>query len=77
MFNISDKKYRLVIISFFIYLFVNSFENLIHYNIGRFSDTETKIELPTKHDWMKMVAVIITFASIQGFLTYFFNKHIK
>lgn len=77
MFSISDKKYRIVIISFCVYLFVNLFENIIHYNIGRFSDKETKIELPTKHDWIKIVVVIITFASMQGFLTYFFNKHIK
>jgi len=78
IFNISilDKKYRLIIISFFVYLFVNFFENLIHYNIGRFSDKETKIELPSKNDWIKMVVVIITFATIQGFLTFFFNKHI-
>jgi hypothetical protein len=77
MFEFKDKGLRLVTISFFVYLLVNSFENLIHYNIGRFSDNETKIELPSKKDWTKMVVVIITFAMIQGLLTFFFNKHLK
>ena len=77
MYIISGASIHLIIVSFLVYLFVNLFENLIHYNIGRFSDRETKIELPTRKDWIKIVVVMIVFAFLQGFLTYYFNKHIK
>jgi hypothetical protein len=65
---------HLIVISFLAYLIVNLFENLIHYNIGRFSDQETKLELPTKKDWLKIILVMCTFALLQGLLTYAFNK---
>ncbi len=61
--------FRLLIISFCVYLFVNLFENLIHYNIGKHSNTELKFEIPTEGDWFKIVAVMLTFALIQGTLT--------
>ena len=77
MYIISGASFHLIAISFFVYLFVNLFENLIHYTIGRFSDKETKIELPTKKDWIKILVVMLIFALLQGFLTYYFNKHIK
>lgn len=77
MYIISGASFNLIAISFFVYLFVNLFENLIHYNIGRFSDKETKIELPTKKDWLKIAVVMVVFALLQGLLTYYFNKHIK
>jgi hypothetical protein len=65
---------HLIVISFLAYLIVNLFENLIHYNIGRFSDQETKLELPTRSDWLKIVIVMCIFALLQGLLTYTFNK---
>lgn len=74
MYIISSSSFYLIAISFFVYLFVNLFENLIHYNIGRFSDKETKIELPSKKDWIKIVVVTCVFALLQGVLTYYFNK---
>lgn len=77
MYIISGASIHLIIVSFLVYLFVNLFENLIHYNIGRFSDRETKIELPTRKDWIKIVVVMCVFALLQGLLTYWFNKHIK
>lgn len=77
MYIISGASIHLIIVSFLVYLFVNLFENLIHYNIGRFSDRETKIEMPTKKDWIKIVVVMCVFALLQGLLTYWFNKHIK
>ena len=45
-------------------------ENLIHYNIGRFSDHETHLELPTRKDWLKIAIVMVFFAAMQGYLTY-------
>ena len=65
---------HLIVISFLAYLIVNLFENLIHYNIGRFSDQKTKLELPTRKDWVKIVIVMCIFALLQGLLTYAFNK---
>jgi hypothetical protein len=76
MFIISGASIHLIAISFFVYLFVNLFENLIHYNIGRFSDKETKLEMPTKKDWIKIAGVMCAFALLQGLLTYFFNNYI-
>jgi hypothetical protein len=74
MYIISGASIHLIIISFFVYLFVNLFENLIHYNIGRFSDRETKLEIPTQKDWIKIIIVMCVFALLQGVLTYWFNK---
>ena len=71
MFNLFSKaaNVRLLIISFCVYLFVNMFENLIHYNIGKHSNAELKFEIPTTGDWSKIVVVMFTFALIQGTLT--------
>jgi hypothetical protein len=73
MFIVSGKSLHIIVISFFVYIFVNLIENLIHYNIGKFSNKETKLELPSKKDWMKIVSVMIIFASFQGLLTYYFT----
>lgn len=73
MYNFSKSSIHLIIVSFVIYLFVNLFENIIHYNIGKFSDHETKIDIPTRKDWFKIIIVMCIFALIQGILTYLFN----
>jgi hypothetical protein len=72
MFIYSGASFHIIVISFFIYLFVNMFENLIHYNIGKFSNKETKLSLPSTTDWVKMVLVMSMFALLQGLLTYYF-----
>jgi hypothetical protein len=71
MFIVSGAKH-IIIISFLVYIFVNLTENLIHYNIGKFSNKETKLVLPSKKDWIKIVTVMIIFALLQGLLTYYF-----
>ena len=53
MYIISGAGFHIIAISFFVYIFVNLFENMIHYNIGRFSNNETKLELPSKKDFIK------------------------
>lgn len=73
MYNSSKSSIHLIIISFTIYLFVNLFENVIHYNIGKFSDNETQFDIPTRKDWFKIISVMCIFALIQGILTYLFN----
>lgn len=75
MYIISGASFHIIVISFFVYLFVNFFENLIHYNIGRFSNQETKLELPSKKDFLKIVVVMCCFALLQGILTSYFNKY--
>ena len=71
MFILSGK-FHIIAISFFVYLVVNLAENLIHYNIGKFSNKETKLDLPSKKDWFKIVVVMCIFALLQGLLTYWF-----
>ena len=69
MWLLSGAKLHIIAISFFVYIFVNFFENMIHYNIGRFSNKETRLTLPTKKDLIKIVLVMCLFALIQGLLT--------
>ena len=68
-----SRKYHIIVISFFVYLFVNLLENLIHYNIGKFTNKETKFDVPSKKDWIKIILVMCIFALIQGLLTYYFT----
>jgi hypothetical protein len=77
MFIISGASFHIIAISFFVYIFVNLFENIIHYNIGRFSNKETIIELPSKQDFIKILVVMFVFALLQGLLTNYFNRYVK
>ena len=77
MYIISGVSFHMIAISFFVYIFVNFFENIIHYNIGRFSNKETKFELPNKKDFIKIIVVMCVFAFLQGLLTSYFNKYVK
>ena len=78
MYIISGASFHIIAISFLVYIFVNLFENMIHYNIGRFSNNkETKFELPNKTDFIKIVFVMCIFALLQGLLTNYFNKYVK
>ena len=74
MYIISGQNQHLILVSFFVYLIVNLFENLIHYNIGKFSDKDTKFEIPTQKDWLKIIVIMFIFALLQGVLTYWFQK---
>jgi len=74
MYIISGPNMHLIAVSFFVYLVVNLFENLIHYNIGRFSDKDIKFEMPTHKDWVKIIGVMCAFALLQGVLTYWFQS---
>ena len=77
MFNFGGANFHIVVVSSLVFIFINFFENIIHYNIGRSSDKETHIEMPTKRDFIKIVLVMSIFALLQGLLTYYFNKHFK
>jgi hypothetical protein len=77
MYITSGASFHIIAISFFVYILVNLFENMIHYNIGRFSNKETKLELPNTQDFIKIVIVMCVFALLQGLLTSYFNKYVK
>lgn len=69
--HIKNKKIHIFIISFLVYIFVNIFENYIHYNIGRNHDADgIKLSSPSKIDWVKIIVIMIIFACIQGIMTY-------
>ena len=77
MYILSGASFHIILISFIVYIFVNLFENIIHYNIGRFSNKETKFEIPNKKDFIKIVIVMCIFALLQGVLTSYFSKYVK
>lgn len=77
MYILSGASFHIIVISFFVYLFVNLFENMIHYNIGRFSNKETRFELPSQNDFIKIAIVMFVSALIQGLLTSYFNSYVK
>jgi hypothetical protein len=74
MYIISGASFHIIAISFFVYIFVNLFENIIHYNIGRFSMKETKLEIPSKKDFIQIFIVMCVFALLQGCLTNYFTN---
>jgi hypothetical protein len=77
MYIVSNASFNIIAISFVVYIFVNLFENMIHYNIGRFSNKETKFELPSNSDFIKIALVMCVFALLQGLLTFYFNTYFK
>ena len=66
--------FRLLVISFIVYIGVNLFENMIQYNIGKYSNKQTHFDIPTKKDWGKIIVVMIFFALVQGSLTCLLDK---
>jgi hypothetical protein len=71
---LKDSRTRIITVSFFVYLFVNLFENLIHYNIGKFSNEDSHFDVPSKKDWLIIIISMIIFALIQGLMTCFFTN---
>lgn len=64
--------FHLFIISFIVFAIVNIIENVIHYNIGKTSNTEFEFSNPTMIDWKKIIVTMIIFALLQGILTMYF-----
>ena len=66
-----------MVASFIVYIFVNMFENIIHYNIGQVSHEKKKqIEFPETEDLLKITIVMFVFAGLQGGLTFVFNNYL-
>lgn len=77
MYVFSSSNIHLMVVSFLLYVVINTFENVIHYNIGKFSDKDTKFVMPTKKDWVKIIVVMTVAAVLQGFFTYWFQSKTK
>ena len=64
--------FHLFIISFIVFAFLNVIENVIHYNIGKTSNTDFEFSNPARNDWKKIIVTMIVFALLQAFLTMYF-----
>ena len=64
--------FHLFIISFIVFALLNAIENVIHYNIGKTSNTDFEFSNPTRNDWKKIIVTMIIFALLQAFLTMYF-----
>ena len=76
-FQINKLPIHLFITSFIVFLILNVFENLIHYNIGIHSndnDNNIKVNMPTQRDWMRIIITMFVFAFLQGFFVLLFMK---
>jgi len=57
-----------------VFMILNLLENFIHYNIGRSHDkNKVEYKLPSSEDLVKIILVMIIFALLQAFLTYYVN----
>ena len=74
MYIIKNKGLKLIIISFFIFLFLNLIENYLHYNIGRNRENSfIKLSIPSQNDFIKIIIIMFIFGILQGLLTYLFD----
>ncbi len=77
MFGIFIKHNLIFIISFIVFIFLNIIENLLHFTNGRQENQEIfQLVMPKKHDWIKIVIIMIVFAILQGGITAFFHYYI-
>ncbi len=70
---------HLFLSSFVAFIILNIIENFIHYNNGKHIDSNQLfyMELPSKHDMIKIVFVMFIFAILQGLFTLFLYKFTK
>jgi hypothetical protein len=75
MYIVKNKNINLIIISFLVFMFINLIENIIYYNIGKYSNSTEFIVItnPPYKDWIKIIIIMIIFGLLQGFLTYYLN----
>ena len=69
--------FHIFLISFIAFAILNILENIIHYNIGKMSNSNSnnsnnnrlEITNPSKEDWKKIIITMLIFALLQGALT--------
>lgn len=75
----TTSNWKIFVAGFFAFVILNTFENVLHYNIGRTSDDENVdvanlVSNPTPHDWKRIILVMFIFAILQGLLTVFIRS---
>ena len=61
--------------SFTVFIILNTFENLIHYNIGRISEKkDIKFYYPNHKDLYRIIIIMMIFAILQATLSGFIEK---
>jgi hypothetical protein len=72
LYKVYHKKdaFHIFLISFIAFGILNIIENIIHYNIGKMSDSNIfYMTNPSKEDWKKIIITMFIFALLQGALT--------
>ncbi len=71
MFLLSGANWKIFVASFIAFVILNTFENVLHYNIGRTTDEDEIVVLrnPTPKDWLRILIVMLVFAILQGLFT--------
>lgn len=62
-----NKSVHIVVISMFVFIFLNFAENLIHYNLGK--NTSSIYQLPEYKEILKIIGIMLIFAVLQGLIT--------
>ena len=74
--NISTRPEYVIIISMLVFIVLNIIENVIHFNMGKYSGTEMNLkkifEVPNFTDFIEICIIIIIFAFAQGVITNWF-----
>ena len=74
--NISTRPEYVIVISMLVFIVLNIIENIIHFNMGKYSGTELNykklFEVPNFKDLVDICIIIIVFAFLQGVLTNWF-----
>jgi hypothetical protein len=90
MFELIFKKYfksgtlHIFVFSFLVFIVLNIIENVIHYNIGKFHDSNGNgnggrtvagfhFTNPSHTDWVRIVVIMFIFAVLQGVFTSYFS----
>jgi len=94
MFELIIKKYfkpgtlHIFAFSFIVFIVLNVIENVIHYNIGKYHESNNTngnvvngsaniagihFTNPSQPDWVRIIVIMLIFAVLQGFFTSYFS----
>ncbi len=64
------------IASFVSFICLNLIENLIHFNAGKYHDSDEIMHftLPSKKDFIKIIIIMLIFAALQGTFTLILSR---
>lgn len=72
--------HNVIAISMIVFLILNFIENIIHFSIGRNTDSKNtaniQLELPETYDIIKIIFTMIVFSILQASLTYYGLKYL-